>query len=218
MSKTAQPLIVTIHLDGTGVHYDPHEPMHLDDIIHWAVMPFQRTKAAPARDEKPDDIKLPLGRWEIGNQWGWSASALFPDGDTFESLMYWRKRFQQNRADLTTGTPVLTNSTYREYNTPVPVLLCHKLVGFAWGNASRIRRLLRKQLRAVGKKRDIGLGRVCGIEVEPYPDDFTCVRDGKAMRYLPDPDGIRLCRPRPPYWNQTGRVNCCDVGDAHSGY
>lgn len=38
------------------------------------------------------------------------------------------------------------------------------------------------------------------------------IKDGKAMRWLPDKKGIRLVRCRPPYWNRIDRINCCEIG------
>ena len=37
--------------------------------------------------------------------------------------------------------------------------------------------------------------------------------DGRAMRHLPMPNGSRMVRPIPPYWNRHGRVRCCQVGE-----
>jgi len=86
----------------------------LNDII------FNCKGDPPARDEAPDDIPLPLERWKIGSVWGWHASALLPDGDNFETLQYWRKRFRQSRAELISGTVNIASGTYRDHNMPMP--------------------------------------------------------------------------------------------------
>lgn len=43
--------------------------------------------------------------------------------------------------------------------------------------------------------------------------DFSHVKDGLAMRWIPKPGGTRLVRPKPPYWNAVGRVKCLEVGE-----
>lgn len=210
-------LKITFNLDGTGVYYDPFEPVHLDALIAWALMPFHRPKGSepPTRDEKPVDIPLPLGRWSIGDQWGWSASALFPEGPEGVDLRYWRKKFRQNRIVLTKGSPNLMSGIYREYNTPMPLTLCLKMVGYAVGDRGRIEQILRKHVRFIGKKAAYGYGHIVSTNVEIIDQDYSLVKDGVAMRFLPKQDGIRLCRIRPPYWNNVDRVNCCEIGEEY---
>jgi hypothetical protein len=208
-----RPMRIVFQLDGTGVCFDPAEPIMLDALLASALCRFHVHGEPPARDEEPFDIPLPLQRWKSGSAWGWSASALQPDGDKAESLQYWRKRFRQGRVELAAGAPNLTNGVYRDWNMPMPLLLTHRLVGYAVGDAGRVRRELRRSVRSLGKKRAHGRGRVIGIDVETCEDDFSITRDGIAMRWFPQPDGARLVRPRPPYWNMIGRVQCCEIGE-----
>jgi len=202
---------ITFHLDGTGVHFRPWEPIHLDGILAWVLAPRQGYRHL-TRDEVPADIELPLLKQRIGETWVWRASALFPEGETGESVWYWRKRFRRHRADLTTGSPNLQMGTYRDWQTPVPFLLCHRLVAYASGDAHEVRRLLR-EVRYLGKKRAHGHGRIVRMDVEPWPEDWSLSREGRAMRWLPDQDGLRIVRPRPPYWHSHGAIPCCEVGD-----
>lgn len=207
------PLKITFKLDGTGVYYDPSEPIHLDSLLAWCLAPFHVKGLAPQRDETPFDIPLPLKKWDIDGMWGWHASALFPEGaaDTSESLQYWRKRFRQSRIDLTKGSPSLRMGVYREYNTPLPLLLCHSMVGYAVGNRRSVRKELRRHVKYLGKKRAYGKGRVLDITVEVVSDDLSLCKDNLTMRWLPDYNGCRLVRPRPPYWNNIGRIPCAEV-------
>lgn len=203
---------VTFHLDGAGVHFDPNEPIHLDALLTWALAPRQGVKRDLQRDDVPEHVSIPLLRAEIGGAWVWKASALLPQGDIFEGLQFWRKRFRESRADLSTGSPNMKNGTYRDWNMPMPLLLCRTFVAYADGSRKECKRVL-KEVRYLGKKRAYGLGRIVGMDFDEMDEDWSLMRDGLAMRWLPHPDGSRLVRPRPPYWNSTGRIRCCEVGD-----
>ncbi len=206
------PLKVIFHLDGTGVYYDPAEPLMLDSILAAACSRHHVHGEPPARDEEPFDIPLPLQRWNLGGTWGWRASALFPEGDTVETLQFWRKRMRQNRIELTDGSPNLTNGTYRDWQMPLPLLLCRSMVGYAVGDRREVRRELRRSIRWLGKKRAHGHGRVVNIEVETVEQDYSIQHDGVYTRWMPHEGGARLVRPRPPYWNACGRVRCNEIG------
>ena len=204
---------VTFQLDGTGVYYDAYEPPHLDDILHSILILLNRQTRHLQRDEDPDETGLPFMQDTRHGVKLWKASALMPEGVTFETLRFFRKKFDQEHLDLTDATVNLQNGVYREYNIPVPVLCASKLIAYAQGNCKEVKRLLKKHLPAIGKYRGQGFGRVVNVECEHIEDDWSWVKDGKAMRWLPDPNGLRFVRPRPPYWNITGRVTCCEVGD-----
>jgi CRISPR type IV-associated protein Csf3 len=211
-----KPLKITFHLDGTGICFDPNEPIHLDALIHFALMPFHRQSGnPPSRDESPEDIHLPLGKWYLQSSWGWHASALIPDGN-IDTLMYWRKRFRQSMVELCRGNANIKNGAYRDYNQPMQVFLYKSLTAYALGDRRTILTLLRRHIKYLGKKRSIGLGKVVGVEVDVVKEDCSLMIKNIAQRWLPNPDGFRVVRPRPPYWNNVGRVVCCDVGDCLS--
>jgi hypothetical protein len=206
-------LKITFSLDGTGVYYDTYEPIHLDSLLAWALMPFHRPKgsAPPARDEEPFDVPLPLDKWNLSGTWGWRASALFPEGITAESLQYWRKRFRQSRIELTTGSPNLQNGVYRDYNMPLPLLLCHRMAAYAVGDRRRVEQVLRKHIKYLGKKNAYGKGKVLSASAEVVDYDWSMYRDGQPTRFLPDENGSRMVRTRPPYWNNCDRVLCGEI-------
>jgi CRISPR type IV-associated protein Csf3 len=206
-------LKITFNLDGTGVYYDPYEPIHLDALMSWALMPFHRQKGseAPARDEDPIDVPLPLDKWHIGGEWGWKASALFPEGITAESLQYWRKKFRQNKIEITKGSPNLQNGIYREYNMPLPLLLCHSMVAYAVGDRGRVNQILKKHIKYIGKKNAYGKGKVLSVTVEIVDYDWSMSKNGNPTRWMPDKSGNRFIRTRPPYWNNCGRVQCSEI-------
>lgn len=205
-----RPLKITFYLDGTGIYYDFYEPIMLDALLAAALCRFHVHGEPPGRDEEPFDVPLPLKRWKIEGTWGWHASALFPDGSTAESVQFWRKRFRQSRVERTTGSPNLTNGTYRDWNMPIPLLLTQRMVGYAFGEMGRIRHELRRSIKYLGKKRAHGRGAIIDIKVEEVNKDFSLKKDGVTMRWLPSQKGTRLVRPRPPYWNICGRVTCAE--------
>jgi CRISPR type IV-associated protein Csf3 len=209
------PLKVTFHLDGTGLLYDPHEPTHLDSLLNFAAVAHHSCGEAPLRNQAPPNIPLPVQRWQVGDVWGWCASALFPDGKTLESLQFWRKKFRTSRIQLATGSPNLTNATYREYNSPMQLVLCHTMVAWCVGDRRKIRHELVRSIRHLGRKASMGKGVVNDVTVEHVEKDYSLVRDGIAQRWLPMEDGVRLVRPRPPYWNNVERVLSCEVGEAY---
>jgi len=206
------PIRITITLDGTGVYYDPAEPVMLDGLLAAAVARWHVHGEPPTRDEEPAEIPLPLSRWEAGGIWGWRASAFSPDGEAAQSLVHWRKRMRANRVGVTTGSPNRKMGVYRDWSMPLPLLLVPRLIAWAVGDARRVRRELRKSIRWIGRKRAHGRGRVTRIDVDRCEDDFALVRDGCATRYLPCATGVRLVRPRPPYWSSVGMVPCCEIG------
>lgn len=207
-----RPLKITFKLDGTGVYFDPAEPIHFDSLLCCALAHHHVQGEAPDRDGVPADIPIPLRKWFESDTWGWRASALFPDGDTIESLQFWRKKFRQSRVELTAGSPNLTNGTYREYNMPMPLTLCHSMVCWAFGDRQNVRRALARNITHLGKKRSMGKGVINDIVIEAITEDHSLRKDGIAQRWLPAAEGTRLVRPRPPYWNNHSRINCCEVG------
>lgn len=203
---------IVFHLDGCGVYYDLNEPLHLDAILAWALAPMQSYERDLERDDKPDDIQLPLLRTTINGHKVWHASALLSEQEGFETLRFWRKKFRQDRIDSTQGSPNLKMGIYREYNRPVPLLLISRLVAYASGNRKSVKKILKKQVKYLGKKRSYGYGRIIDIETREIEEDMSLVYDNIAMRWLPDENGKRLIRCSPPYWNNVGRVKCCEVG------
>lgn len=211
MSAGANCYRVIFHLDGSGLYYDPFEPPHLDAMMAWVLAPHQGIRHLD-RGGIPSLVRLPIKSSLIHGAYVWHASALFPDGPTGEAIWYWRKRFRQGRAELTGGSPNLAQGTYRDWQMPLPMLMTRRLVGYVRGKRQDIRKCL-EGIRYVGKKRAHGHGKVLGWDIQPMEQDYSLVKDGLAMRYLPDPRGIRMVRSQPPYWHHYGRIACCDVGD-----
>lgn len=209
-------LKVTFVLDGTGVYFNPSEPIHLDSLLVRAAAPHHAPGHVPTRDEAPDDIPIPLAKWYIAGHWGWRASALFPEGDTMQAMQHWRKKFRTARVHLINGSPNLTNATWREYNEGMDLVLCHRMVAWCVGERRKVLRELRRSVKHLGRKAAMGKGRVNEVIVERVPEDLSLLRDGHAQRWLPADGSPRMCRPRPPYWNNVGRISTCEVGQPYT--
>jgi hypothetical protein len=214
---SVRPLKVTFNLDGTGFYYDPAEPLHLDALAAWLLAPLHSKESGLGREDTPVFVPLPFTMWRHGNARGWRASAVIP-ADTniyMESLIFWRKKFRQSRIEMTQGSPNLTNGIYREYNTPLPLTVCTQAYAYCVGDRGRVRQLL-KRLKWLGKKSSMGRGQITSVEVEHCSQDWSCVKDGLAMRWLPKESATRLVRTLPPYWNNIDRTPCCEVGEDYA--
>jgi len=212
-----KPFKVTITIGSNGMYYDPNEPPHLDAIIDWCLRPCKIEKDEDVFEKgiMPKQIGLPLKVATIKGLRVFHASAFFPEGKSFESITHIRKRFRRGFENLFEGNPNTKSGQYREYDMPYPKLHTHKLVAYGFGNVYSIQRLLRENINFIGKKRSIGFGQVITIDVSEIDTDYSFVKDGKAMRFLPDENGTRQCRIQPPYWHDFNRVNTCEIGDKY---
>lgn len=201
---------IIFHLDGTGIVYNPFEPIHIDALLAWCLAPIATKQRDLKREDIPDEFELPLLKHHANGDWCWQASALFPEGVATETLQYWRKRFRQNRIEMVDGNPNLTMGIYRDYNNSMPVMHALRMVGYASGNGEEIRRLL-EQIKYLGKKRAYGKGAVTSVEVIESKENYSLYRDGKPMRWIPDENGTKFVRPRPPYWHPHGRTECGEI-------
>lgn len=218
---------ITFLLEGAGLIYDKYNPIHFDALLDWLLSPMCRTEEPPERTGKPQDIALPLLSKVVNGHRVYCASALFPEGGVTETIQYFRTKYPQEYHEFCKGTANLQSGVTRDHNRPYQVTLTDRMVCYCVGKKKRIRKALyrvngpdglplpekRLMLKGLGLKRHMGLGGISDIIVEKVDYDWSLVRDGKAMRYLPTTEGMRTCRIRPPYWNLTGMAQCCDVGD-----
>lgn len=213
MKRRHAPLEVTFHTDGSGLVWDPHEPHHLDAILayQWRVVRGLSMDCDPERP--PEEADLPLAKWQIGDWWGWRASALFPVGDPAESVQWARRRFDDKRIHLQSAAVVNTAAgSTKNTNKPWPLVLARAWRAWCCGDVEAVRALL-AGVRALGRERGRGRGSVVAVQVECAVEDWSVTRDGLAMRYLPHPESPRIARCRPPYWHMHGRCAVTSVGD-----
>ena len=222
-------LKITFYLEGDGIIYDRHNPIHFDALVDWLLSPMHRTHEPPSRTGQPQEINLPLASFHVAGQKIYKSSALFPVGGEEETIQYFRTKFPQEFIDQCVGSANLQSGLTRDHNRPYSATLCDQMVCYAMGKRKRIKSLLyrthdsegnalsRKKLKllALGGKRNRGLGGIADIEVEKVDYDWSILKGGIAQRYLPDEEGLRECRLRPPYWNLHDMVKCCDVGDKY---
>lgn len=204
---------VIIELDGKGVYINPLNPIHIDGLLVWALAAKQGKTEALSKNDIPDFIKIPLMMETINNSKVWKSSALFPENEGIESIQYYRKKFDTSRMEVTKGTANLIMGKYKEYNMPIPLLLINKLIGYCDGNRYEVGRILKKNIRYIGKYRSQGYGKIINIITEKTDNDYSLVKEGKAMRNYPHPKGVKICRSLPPYWNMHEAVKCLEVGD-----
>jgi hypothetical protein len=204
-----------IEIDAKGLIYNPLEPQHLDGLLAWCLQPFHTERTITHRDEIPDEIPLPLRYVMIDGQKVWKASAILPMTDEIQSGAYFRKRLRTDRVTLTKGSPNQQMGVYHDCNIQIPVTICRYLCAYFEGNASEVRKLL-KRVKSIGRKREMGYGKVISVDVEPCEHDYSLVKDGFAMRFLPDKTGFLDRRMRAPYWNNYDKVPSCQVGDHYN--
>lgn len=216
-----------LHLDGpiaAAVFAD------LDDRTRATIPPIEAT-------DWPIDLELPLSTWWVDYDpgahgeidarllkrrktgvsstapqlWGWCCSAA--DDET------WRhrgKRAVRKKPDLArmgrytdAGSAHLSSGHMKAYDLAFPTVLADRVVWHAHGDGDRIKALLQRHVPAIGKKRNIGGGRVIEWIVEPDDCDRSVVDDGRLMRRLPfgAADGSpRMGAIRPPYYHSTRAV------------
>lgn len=208
-----QPLEITIHTDGTGVVWDPHEPHHLDAILAYRQRALTGASFDCDPEAPPAEDELPLARWTSGAQWGWRASVLFPVGNALESTQWARRRFDESRIHLQSSPTINTAAGLcKTTNMPWPITLATSWRAWCVGDADTIRHLL-AGLRGIGRERARGRGRVVSLEVRPSDRDSSVSWGGIAMRYVPMAGSSRLARCRPPYWHTHDRCEVTSVGD-----
>jgi hypothetical protein len=207
-----QNLKITAVLDGTGAILDPFSPIHLDGLLGYAVLTERGPIESLAHDETPEEIELPLERREQNGSWHWAASVFEPEGDG-ESIQMARRRFDVSRAELLRGTVRYDVGATKDTWKPWPLTLASKATAWCVGDADRIESLLGKHIRRLGSERARGKGGIARWIIEPVYEDFSCARDGLAMRYLPDAKAVHVVRPRPPYWHPMGAVPCLRPGE-----
>lgn len=211
-----QPFRVTFDLDGAGLAMQRFNPIHLDGILGWAYAEMSGLSAQqPTRHDIPDDLAIPVRRVDVSETGGWvfACSVLFPDGVTVEEVQYYRRKHRTAQANWTGGSRGLRETTYKDWNTGITLTLVRRVHAYVFGDMEACMDLL-TCIKHIGYRRAHGQGKVLRIHAQPMADDYSILdADGRAQRFLPDDEGIRLVRLNPPYWNLNDRVYSCEVGD-----
>lgn len=214
---------ITFVLDGNGIIYDKYNPIHFDGLLEYAIAQKISRGEPVGSQDATKDLALPLCTTIVNGYRIYKASALFPTEQKVEYIQYFRTKYPQEYHEFCSGTANLQKGLTRDHNRPYQVLLTESMVCYCVGSYRRISNALFSYdkrsgeknfvIKGLGLKRHMGLGGISDIIIEKVDYDWSLVRNGKAMRYLPTAEGTRTCRIRPPYWNLKGMVRCCDVGD-----
>lgn len=164
--------------------------------------------------------KLPFERRGQGDNWYWACS-FNTQPPLSEYVMHWHKRFDdhlEKYIDFNSrrGSVNIKSGKYRAYRMPLVVQLFDRLTWYAVGDMALVRDLC-SAVTNLGKKTSQGLGMVDYWEVEPWPEDWSEIANGKLTRGIPaenglpegvQKSGVALYGIRPPYWMREHQKIC----------
>ncbi len=164
--------------------------------------------------------ELPFERRGQGDNWYWACSfnAIRP---VHEYIMHWHKRFDDHLEKYIDfggrrGKINVKSDKYKAYRMPLVIQLFDRLEWYAVGDVDAVRDLC-AGATTIGKKAAQGLGFVNYWRIEPWPEDWSEVRNGRLMRAIPVelgmPAGVQAGRVgqhgiRPAYWMQEHQRVC----------
>lgn len=195
----------------------PHGPMALDALLAWAEAARDGLPPPSVGEVVPVEIPVarePAGRFHLCS---------FSVAETECHEHRWvNRRFPlaeaQDFGDKKLHRIQITAGQCKSYRLPLETqwLKYDRLRWWLIGNADGVRELL-ALVTYLGKKRSVGLGRVRRWTVEPcdpWGDGFPVVRDGRALRTLPQ-DWPGLADPEIayrvltyPYWDHAREEMC----------
>ena len=170
----------------------------------------------------PSDVVLPVEELDIPlkktEEVYHSSVGLFDKAILKKNTIY--KRFSDKEAyhltDRQRGGRIKTNQGhFKDFMINLPLVLANKVFFYCNGDKEELKRLL-KHLRAVGKKTDIGGGRIKKIVFTETSEDYSFFKDDQVMRPIPTSmkipmfEGARIQRQpfKPPYWSKTNIGMC----------
>lgn len=189
------PLLVTAHLASPLAGDAPH----LDALLEWAlslhhpkgIPGYKIDRARPA--PPPGQVPIPVPRQWLGVYLVARCSAPILPVPAAEDNEYVCKRIGVEHAILLDPRARLvvstTNSWTKSYRLPLRIRVLDRVRWFAAGNRHAVLSLLRREVKAIGKKVADGYGRVSWWEVEPAVADYSW--------FAPSPAGEVLMRPLP---------------------
>lgn len=160
------------------------------------------------------EADLPLERRGTGDRWYYACS--FNQAEPLrEYVTYWHRRFDDHLERYIDfkerrGKVDEKSGKYKAYRMPLNVLILPCLEWYAVGDIEAVRNLC-QGISAIGKKPAQGYGIIDRWEIEPWPEDWSEVRDGRLTRAVFDlPAGVkgrrRIYGVRPPYWARENQV------------
>lgn len=167
------------------------DPPHLDSLLECELcwhqgMQHQADRRLPA--PPVGAIGIPLRRQMAGGHLVAKCSSPILAPTTHDGTEHFSKRLAVEHAALlhpSERTVIATgNATYKSYRLPLRVRQVAAIVWFADGHRGDIHAVL-KRIKALGKKREYGYGRVHKWTVETIENDYSWFADGVLMRPLP---------------------------------
>ena len=215
-----QPMRVRVYLlDGRIAGTEPWFP--LDSILaaEWIRQRHPESFYMPPPPGVKDgwiEPDLPLLKRGRGDRW-WYACSFNVAQPVTEYVTYWHRRFDDSLERYLDfqgrrGKVGEKSGRYKAYRMPLNILLMPCLEWYAVGDINAVRELC-EGINSLGKKAAQGYGLVKRWEVEPWPEDWSEVRDGRLTRAVYElPAGIqgqmRNYGMRPPYWARENQYNC----------
>lgn len=230
MVDTITPFRVRAFMGEPLIYY--HDGLHLDGILAWgAYVAHVREHGAdslpPINSPWAIDFDLPLAKWQRpvpagaqveprlldsdGMLWGWCGSAAVADW-VAHGKMEFRKRPDLGRMMRYTSSPRfhLGAGPHKAFDLTYPTELAFEITWYALGDRSRCEDLL-ADVTHIGKKHNLGMGKVLRWVVEDMGVDWSVERDGVLMRRMPR-DGGRMASIRAPYHHPSRLAPCAEVG------
>jgi CRISPR type IV-associated protein Csf3 len=220
-ARMAEPVIWT----GDG--------LHLDGILHAAASDLRRCLPAghkmpmQCNDDWWQDFRLPLAKWaidapretrqhphirdETGNLWGWCASAASAEW-LKDSQIEIRKKPAMNEMIRYSGDVSINIGAgpLKAYNLTYPTRWAPEIHWYVMGQKRGLEYLLDK-ITHIGKKHNLGLGRVLEWSVTDTNYDWSIIGEGgRLMRRMPACfDSAKYSEYgaiRAPYWHRSRYV------------
>ncbi|OYT64160.1 hypothetical protein B6U67_00730 [Methanosarcinales archaeon ex4484_138] len=196
-----------------------HPYIHLDGLImHLLLRDILKDDYYNLPSKSPIDfgqyLRPPLKK--SGKVYHASVS-FFDIQDVYVTTIY--KRFCTEYLDhLTAHKKKIRRGTghFKDFMIRLPYIPAKTVTFYANGNIGEIERLL-AALEALGKKTAYGFGLIRSIEVEEMKEDWSVVKNGKAMRPIPmsmldyAEKQVALAY-KPPYWDKRNVAICVPPG------
>lgn len=231
-----KPLCITASMMEPVVYYG--DGMHLDGILAYAAFmdldAEAKNKIPPINSAWAEDFDLPLSKWFVksitgdhiddrlfvenpdrnkGNKegmiWGWRASAVHAKWFCRDRYAIRRKPELDAMARYTQSPSVnIGAGQQKATNILLPARFATEFRWYAVGDSSRVERLLKMHVRAIGKITTKGPGRVANWKVESCENDWSIEREGILVRTMPigyvtHGGYVAEASIRPPYHHQS---------------
>lgn len=128
------------------------------------------------------------------------------------------KRFEADRSEnLKSRRVYIGHGYYRGYMLKEPYIPANQVVFYVYGDPIRIGELIDGYLIGLGNDTRIGFGAIRSWRIDDTPEDWSLVRDGRAMRPIPVElcaeyeDAVPLAQ-RAPYWDPRNVCPCVPPG------